>query len=89
MEDLTTLKIVGTLLVVCSVVGLFLWCLVRKENVRRGLGWAAVLGVIAGLALTLQDRITELPLPGFGTIRAAAQQASADASTFGKLKERV
>lgn len=77
------MQIAGTLLIVCSVGAAFWW------YERRSVLAAAILGVVAGLALTIQDRITELPLPGFGTIKAAAEQAIADAATVGKLKERV
>jgi hypothetical protein len=77
------MQIVGTLLAVCSVGAAFWW----RE--RRGVLAAAILGVVAGLALTIQDRITELPLPGFGTIKAAAEQATIDAATISILKERV
>lgn len=81
------MQIAGTALIVVSIVAAF-W-LAWVGNTRRGVLPAAILGVVAGLALTIQDRITELPLPGFGTIRAARTQAIADAATIGKLKERV
>ena len=81
------MQIAGTTLIVVSIVAAF-WSM-RDGNMRRGVLATAILGVVAGLALTIQDRITELPLPGFGTIKAAAAQAGADAATIGKLKTRV
>lgn len=46
-------------------------------------------GVLAGLALIFQDRLTELTVAGIGTIKASAEQAVVDATTVSNLKSRV
>ena len=56
------MQIAGTLLAVCSVGAFFWWCWVHEGNAGRGF-LAAALGVVAGLALIIQDRMTELLLP--------------------------
>lgn len=43
----------------------------------------------AGLVLILSDRITELTIPGVGTIRTVTEQAIIDAKTVADIKDQV
>jgi methyl-accepting chemotaxis protein len=48
-----------------------------------------LIGVFAGLALVLQDRLTELTVEGVGTIKSATERVQADAKAVTELRERV
>ena len=82
------LKIVGTLLII-SALFITAWWVMGKHPYK---GWAFTLclsAIFVGAFLVLQERVTELTVKGIGTIKSAAEQASADASAISELKERV
>jgi hypothetical protein len=82
------LKIVGALLIINALVITAWW--VMGEHPHKG--WAFTLclsAVFVGAFLVLQERVTELTVKGIGTIKSAAEQASADAIAISELKERV
>jgi hypothetical protein len=69
--------------------GFALVSLFRKTTPFKNPGRIVALSILAGFGLLLSDRITEFNIPNFGTIKAATQQATVDAETITKLKERV
>lgn len=82
------MKIIGILLILISIVLTALW--ITKERNHKGTVMVLCsIAVFAGLALILQDRITELTVKGVGTIKATTKQVKLDAKTVAELKERV
>jgi hypothetical protein len=81
-------KLFGLVLIAASIIISLLWVMKRKEA-HKSVVTVCFLTVFTGLALILNDRITELTFPGVGTIKAATEQATADAKTIADLKTRV
>lgn len=82
------LEIVGVLLIISALVITAWW--VIGEHPHKG--WAFTLclsAVFVGAFLVLEERVTELTVKGIGTIKSAAEQASADANAISDLKTRV
>lgn len=63
--------------------------LFRKSTAFKNPGWIVGITLITGFGLMLSHRITEFTIPNVGTLKAATEQATADAETIAKLKERV
>ena len=83
------MKIIGLLLILNSIALTALW-ITKEANHNKGVAViVCTIAVFAGLALILQDRITELTVKGVGTIKAATKQVESDAKTVSDLKERV
>ena len=82
------MKLIGILLVLNSI-ALTAWWITTQNN-HKGIAISlCLIAVFAGLALVLQDRITELTVKGVGTIKAATEQVQSNASTVAELKKRV
>jgi len=82
------LKVVGVLLIINSLV-ITAWWVIGEHSHK---GWAFTLclsAVFVGAFLVLQERVTELTVKGIGTIKSAAEQATADANVISDLKARV
>lgn len=82
------MKLIGMLIVLNSIVVSSWWITAHGTNNGAVLTLCS-LAVFAGLALVVSDRITELSMKGVGTIKAAAEKASADASEISALKSRI
>ncbi len=82
------MKLIGILLVLNSI-ALTAWWITTQGNYKGTVVILCLIAVFAGLALILQDRITELTIKGVGTIKSATQQVQSDAKTVAELKERV
>lgn len=82
------MKLIGILLVFISI-GLSAWWILTNGRQKAATVTLCLIAVFFGLALILQDRITELTVKGVGTIKAASQQAEFDAQAVSHLKERV
>lgn len=82
------MKLIGILLVLNSV-AVSSWWITAHGTHKGAVLTLCSLAVFAGLALVVSDRITELSMKGVGTIKAAAEQASADANEISALKNRV
>jgi len=82
------LKLIGALLIINALFITAWW--VMGEHLHKG--WAFTLclsAIFVGSFLVLQERVTELTVKGIGTIKSAAEQASADANLIADLKSRV
>lgn len=82
------MKLIGVLLVLNSI-ALTAWWITTQSNHKGAVITLCLIGVFAGLALVLQDRLTELTVEGVGTIKSATEQVQADAKTVTELRERV
>ncbi len=82
------MKLIGILLVLDSI-ALTAWWVTTHGSHKGTVVTLCFLTVFAGLALILQERITELTIKGVGTIKTAVQQVTSDAKTVAELKERV
>ncbi|MCQ4189918.1 methyl-accepting chemotaxis domain-containing protein [Methylocystis suflitae] len=69
--------------------GCAFWWVTARGTHKAAIVALALIGVFAGLALILESRLTELTIKGVGTIKAATEQATADANTIAKIKERI
>lgn len=82
------LKVVG-IMFIATALAFTAWWVVGEH---RHKGWTFTLCLVfvfVGIFLILQERVTELTVKGIGTIKSAAEQASADANTISDLKARV
>lgn len=82
------LKLVGVLLILNSLVFTGYWVL--GEHPYKV--WAVIIcsgAIFAGIFFVVHHRSLELGVPYFGELKAAAEQASADANTISGLKNRV
>jgi hypothetical protein len=85
---MTITTIFGGLLILFGM-GCGIVLLVRKQpGPFKNASWVVVLPIMAGFALLIGNRITEFEFAG-AKIKAAAEQATADAETIAKLRERV
>ena len=82
------MKLISILLVLSSI-AISYWWITAYGTHKGAMLTLCFLAVFAGLAILLSDRITELSMKGIGTIKAAAEQASADANVVSELKKRV
>jgi hypothetical protein len=82
------MKLIGILLVFNSLAVSSWWITVHGTH-KGAVLTLCFLAVFAGIALVVSDRITEVSMKGVGTIKAAAEQASADANEISALKNRV
>jgi len=82
------IEAVGVLLIGNSLVLTFWWL----ANGRQNFGYAIALGLIgifAGLACILNERITEITVSKVGSIKTAAVQATGDAKAIADIKARI
>lgn len=82
------MKLIGILLVLNSI-GLAAWWIFNEGSHKAAAITLCSIAVFSGIALILQDRITELTVKGIGTIKAATKQVESDAQLVSELKERV
>jgi seryl-tRNA synthetase len=82
------MKLIGILLVLNGI-ALTAWWVTTHGSHKASVIAVCSIAVFAGLALILQDRITELTVKGVGSIKAAAEQAASDANAIDSLKSRV
>lgn len=82
------MKLIGILLVLNSLAVSGWWIMTHGSHKGSVLTLCS-LAVLAGIAFLICDRITEFSLKGIGTIKAAANQATADANVVAELKTRV
>ena len=61
----------------------------KQHELLEKLIWPLVGFSVIGLAITLLDRIVEIPLFGWGSIKTVTEQALIDAGEIKKIKERV
>lgn len=81
-------KLIGSLLIINSIV-ISAWWLTGEHPHK---GWAFTIcmtAIFGGGFLILQERIIEFTVDGIGTIKSAAEQATADANTISDLKNRI
>jgi seryl-tRNA synthetase len=82
------MKLIGILLVLNGI-ALTAWWVTTNGTHKASVITVCTIAVFAGLALILQDRITELTVKGVGSIKAAVEKAESDAEAIDSLKSRV
>lgn len=82
------MKFIGILLILSSIAA-SAWWITTHGTYKGSVLTLCSLAVLAGIAFLICDRITEFSLKGIGTIKAAANQATADANVVAELKTRV
>jgi len=82
------MRLIGILLVLNSI-ALTAWWITTQSDRRATVITLCLVAVFAGLALVLQDRLTELTVKGVGTIKTVTERVQTDAKTVADLKERV
>jgi hypothetical protein len=87
MTEVPLTAIFGAFLLLFGM-GVGITCLFRKTTAFKNPGQIVALSILTGFALLLADRITEFNIANVGTIKAATQQATADAKTINSLKKR-
>ncbi len=82
------MKIIGFIIIMNA---LFLtgWWVSTEHPHKPWVVTACILALFVGTFMILQDRAIEISLKGVGTIKAAAQQATTDASAIADVKTRV
>jgi hypothetical protein len=83
-----TVKAIGAVIILFFLF-LDVWWLFRRKKRFGTLLSLSALAMFMGFALVLQDRITEFTLNKVGTIRAAAAEASSNATEIASVKRRV
>ena len=84
--NMTTL--LGCFVIAASLLVAFWW--MKRELPNKG--WAmsiTLMGIFVGIFFLLQDRATEISIQGVGTIKAAAEKASADVEAIAALRQRI
>ena len=84
------IKTIGVLLVLFGV-GFPTFLVLRpggKRIAKSALTMIGGLAIFGGIALSIEDRITEIVSP-FGKLTASTEEATADAQTISQLKTRV
>jgi len=82
------MKIIGFVIILNALV-LTGWWVATDHPYKTWVITACIIALFAGTFLILQDRAIEITLKGVGTIKAAAEQATTDATAIASLKERV
>jgi hypothetical protein len=83
MVDVISLVFIG------AGVGLAIWWSVTNRPEKAAGFGASLIAIFAGAFLLLRDRVVELTVENVGTIKAAATQAAADASSISELRSRI
>lgn len=81
------LKVVGVLIIVNSLALTAVW--ISSYQYRHSVMFLCVLAVLAGIAVVGHERFTEFTVAGFGTVKAAAAQATEDAGAIREVRQRV
>lgn len=81
-------KIIGGLLIINSII-IALLLITSSQVHKAGVISICLIAIFAGFFLIIQDRVIEITVKGVGTIKAAAEQASADANEISELKNRI
>ena len=82
------MQVIGVILVFTSLAATAWWIGTGRRH-RGSMVTLCGLAVFAGVFFVLQERVTEITFQGFGTIKAAANQAKSDASEVNQIKRRV
>jgi hypothetical protein len=82
------MKIIG-LLVILNAFVLTGWWVSTEHPYKSWAVTACIIALFIGMFMILQDRAIEISLKGVGTIKAAAEQASTDASAIANIKTRI
>lgn len=82
------MKLVGVLLVI-NALAIAIWWTATNQSGRVAGVAICIVAALIGMAFVVHDRLTELTIKGVGTIKAASEQALADAQTVAALKQRV
>lgn len=81
-------KLPGVILIVIALATAFGWVAADRPNK----GWVftvCLLAIFAGCFLTVHERATEISVRGIGTIKAAAKQATSDATAITELRDTI
>jgi hypothetical protein len=81
------MKLVG-LLIIANALALTGWHVANATGSKWTIS-VCLIAVFAGLALTFQDRITELTIKGVGTLKAATKEAELKLGAIEAIKARV
>ena len=79
----------GVLLIFGSIIGGIALTRGRRKAAWKPAVAFASMGVLAGIVMILQERATEISIAGVGKIKAAAAQATKDASEVAELRSRI
>ncbi|MFA5167471.1 MAG: hypothetical protein WC530_02935 [Candidatus Omnitrophota bacterium] len=82
------LQLIGILFSVNSII-ITWWCLANNYGNKAGVVIGCVIALFFGCFLMLQHRAVELTFKWVGSIKAASEQASADAGEIAKLRGRI
>lgn len=82
------IKLLGLLLIV-NAIAITSWWVTRDLPHKNWTLIMCLVTVFTGMFLLLQDRATEITVRGVGTIKAAAEQASADAVAIADVRKRI
>jgi len=82
------MPLIGIDIIIFSVIFSFWWVTTYGTH-KLALVSLCGIAIFGGIALLIQDRITEVTIKGVGTIKAAAERANTDAETIASLKSRV
>lgn len=82
------MKLLGILLVVNSLV-LALYCASTGHQHIKSIIAVCVLAAFIGIVFTMHDRAIEITFEKIGTIKAASEQATADANEIAEIRKRI
>jgi len=82
------MKLLGILIIINSLVVAGYWVSGTHQH-KVGVISVCVLAVFVGVIFTMHDRAIEITFNKIGTIKAAAEQATADANEVAAIKERI
>lgn len=81
-------RILGIILIFAPIVGTLAWVLSKGTHKVFLVSFTGVCGFF-GLVLVLSDRISEITITGVGTVKTAAERATASADAIARLRERL
>ncbi len=82
------MKLLGILLVVNSLL-LAIYCASTGHQHIKSIITVCLIAAFVGIVFTMHDRAIEITFNKIGTIKAAAEQATADAKEIAEIKKRI
>ncbi len=84
-----TILLITGLLIIIAPISIAIWNVIKSKPVTKDIYYICVISLIIGLPVIMIDRITEIPIPYIGTIKAATEQATSDSQEVSRLRKRI
>ena len=84
-----TILLITGLIIIITPISIAIWNVIKSKSVTKDIYYICVISLIIGLPVIMIDRITEIPIPYIGTIKAATEQATSDSQEVSRLRKRI